>query len=206
MQKYIIRVLFLLMTLGLGAFPVWAQAEGSSADLTGLVFDSAKSGIGGAVITTVNLDTMLSRTTTTDSNGAYRLPLLQPGDYEIKVKAEGFNSQVKRGITLTVGQTVAVNFELTLGIKTQVEVIAVETPLIETERTHQAATITQRPINNLPINGRNFLDFAKLTPGVVEESPEVTKILIPQLQTSGLSFAGQNGRSNNIQIDGVDQN
>ncbi|HEU0186141.1 MAG TPA: hypothetical protein VFS27_12550, partial [Blastocatellia bacterium] len=77
---------------------------------------------------------------------------------------------------------------------------------IEPERTHQASTITQRPINNLPINGRNFLDFARLTPGVIEESPAVTSVQVTALTTSGLSFSGQNGRANTIQIDGVDNN
>src|SRR5215467_8935698 len=85
-------------------------------------------------------------------------------------------------------------------------VIETDEPLIETDRTHQSATITQRPINDLPIDGRNFLDFAKLTPGVVEESPAIVGAKLAPITTSGLSFAGQNGRANSVQIDGVDNN
>src|SRR5262249_54016869 len=96
--------------------------------------------------------------------------------------------------------------ELTPGGPKDAVVVETDEPMIETERTHQSSTITQRPINNLPINGRNFLDFARLTPGVVEESPTITSVQIAPLTTSGLSFGGQNGRGNSVQIDGVDNN
>src|SRR5262245_52754028 len=122
----------------------------------------------------------------------------------MKIEVNGFSTQIKKEITLTVGQVLTLNFDLALGSPK----VVVETaePLIETERTHQSSTITQRPINSLPINGRNFLDFARLTPGVVEESPAIVAAQLAPLTTSGLSFAGQNGRANSIQIDGVDNN
>jgi hypothetical protein len=183
-----------------------AQAQGSSADLTGVVFDSSRAVVSNATVTAVNLQTMLTRTTTTDTNGAYRISLLPPGEYEVKVKASGFNLQVKRGITLTVGQTAAINFDLLIGVKMETEVIETSMALIEPERAGQASTITQKQINNLPINGRNFMEFARLAPGVVEESPSVSNTQLPQLPTSGLSFAGQSGRANSAQIDGVNNN
>ncbi|HEY8459516.1 MAG TPA: hypothetical protein VIM99_04000 [Blastocatellia bacterium] len=107
---------------------------------------------------------------------------------------------------LTVGQALTLNFEMAIGSLEKTVVIDTDEPLVETERTHESATITQRPINKLPINGRNFLDFARLTPGVVEESPTITGAQVGALTTSGLSFAGQNGRANSVQIDGVDNN
>src|SRR5262249_50411382 len=110
------------------------------------------------------------------------------------------------GIMLTVGQSLTLNFEMEIGAIEKAVVIETDEPLIETDQAHQSATITQRPINKLPINGRNFLDFAKLTPGVVEESPTITNVQVAALTTSGLSFAGQNGRANSVQIDGVDDN
>src|SRR5262249_13647187 len=110
-----------------------------------------------------------------------------------------------RGITITIGQTVVIDFQLQLGAQaTEIEVVSDEAPIIEIERTHQADTITQRPIQALPTNGRNFLNFSLLMAGVVEENPAVS--YPPQLQTSHLSFAGQNGRANNVTIDGVDNN
>ncbi|HKX30316.1 MAG TPA: carboxypeptidase regulatory-like domain-containing protein [Blastocatellia bacterium] len=206
MFKQLIRGLCLLAVLCLGAVPIWAQAQGSSADLTGTVFDPSKALIKGATVTATNVETMLTRVVTSGPNGVYRISLLPPGTYEVKSEAQGFSPQVKRGVTLTVGQTAVINFELPLGVKMEVEVIDTSVPLLEMERTHQASTITQKPINNLPINGRNFLDFAKLTPGVSDESPLVTKVAVPQIPTSGLSFGGQNGRANSVLIDGVDNN
>jgi len=206
MLKQIVKVFCLLSALGLGALPAMAQARSSSADLTGVVLDPSKSSVRGATVTVANIATGLIRSGATDANGVYRVPLLPPGVYEVKVEVNGFNTQIKKGITLTVGQTLALNFEMTLGGPNEAVLIETDEPLVEPERTHQSSTITQKPINNLPINGRNFLDFARLTPGVVEESPTITSVQVGALTTSGLSFAGQNGRANSVLIDGVDNN
>src|SRR5262245_17981999 len=206
MFKNSIRVFSLLGFLVLSALPALGQARSSSADLTGVVLGAAKIPVSGALITTTNLATGLIRTAKTDAMGTYRISLLPPGQYEVKIEVQGFNRQIKKGIILTVGQIAVINFELTQGGADEDQVIETDAPVVETERTHQAQTITQRPINRLPINGRNFLDFTRLTPGAVEEPPAVTNVQIPALTTSGLSFAGQNGRANSVLIDGVDNN
>ena len=206
MLKQIVKVFCLLSALGLGALPALAQARSSSADLTGTVSDPSKSPIRGASVTATNIATGLARNGATDANGVYRIPLLPPGEYEVKIEVNGFSTQIKKGITLTVGQILTLNFEISSGGPIDSASIETDQPLIETERTHQSSTITQRPINKLPINGRNFLDFARLTPGAVEESPTITSVQVVPLTTSGLSFAGQNGRANTVQIDGVDNN
>src|SRR5262245_1917665 len=172
MLKQIVRAICLLGALGLGASPALAQARSSSADLTETVSDPAKSPIRGASVTATNFAIGLSRSATTDANGVYRIPLLPSGVYEVKIEINGFSTQIKKGVMLTVGQILTLNFEMALGGPKESVVIETDEPLIETERTHQSSTITQRPINELPINGRNFLDFARLTPGVVEESSE----------------------------------
>src|SRR5215468_10481864 len=204
--KQIVKVFCLISALGLGALPALAQARSSSADLTGTVSDSSKSVVRGATVTAANVATGLARSGATNANGIYLIPLLPPGEYEVKIEVNGFNTQIKKGITLTVGQTLVINFEISRGGPIDSVLVETAEPLIETERTHQSSTITQRPINKLPINGRNFLDFARLTPGVVEESPTITSVQVGPLTTSGLSFSGQNGRANSVQIDGVDNN
>src|SRR5215510_14997727 len=206
MIKQIVKVLCLFIALGLGASLAFGQARSSSADLTGTVSDPSKTPIRGANVTATNLAIGLARSAMTDVNGAYRIPLLPPGVYEVKIELNGFSTQVKKDVTITVGQTLTLNFEMALGGPKEAVVIETDEPLTEPERTHESSTITQRPINNLPINGRNFLDFARLTPGVVEEPSTITNNQIGALQTSGLSFAGQNGRANSVQIDGVDNN
>ncbi|MBO0857373.1 MAG: TonB-dependent receptor [Chloracidobacterium sp.] len=204
MLKRVLNVFCLLCALGPGALHFFAQARSSSADLTGTVSDQAKSPIRGASVTATNFATALTRSATTDVKGAYRIPLLPPGVYEVKIELKGFSTQIKKGVTLTVGQTMTLNFMMSIGDSKNALVVETDEPLIETERTYQSSTITQGPINSLPINGRNFLDFATLTPGVSGESPAIVQI--GPLTTSGLSFAGQNGRANSVQIDGVDNN
>jgi hypothetical protein len=206
MLKQTIKMLCLLSALTLNAANIWGQAQSSSADLTGTVLSSSKSSLPGVTVTALNLSTGLVRAVTTDATGNYRISLLPPGRYEVKVEARGFNTHVKRGIILTVGQTAVINFEMALGAIKEAEVVETDAPVIETERTHQASTITLRSILNFPINGRKFLDFAKLTPGVVEESPAVMDVQTPAMTTSGLSFSGLNGRGNSVLIDGVDNN
>jgi hypothetical protein len=204
--KQIVKVFCLLIALGLGALPALAQARSSSADLSGIVSDQSKSPVPGATVVATNIATGLARNGVSDSNGVYRIPLLPPGEYEVKIEVNGFNTQIKKGITLTVGEIFPLNFEVSRSGTIDSVSVETEQPLIEPERTHQSSTITQRPINNLPINGRNFLDFARLTPGVIEESPAITSVQVTALTTSGLSFSGQNGRANTVQIDGVDNN
>src|SRR5262245_36294333 len=206
MLKQTAKVFCLLSVLGLGALLALAQSRSSSADMTGTVSDPSKLPLRGATVTATNLATGLARGVTTDASGVYRIPLLPPGVYEVKIEIKGFSAQIKKGVILTVGQILTLNFEMAIGDSKEALVIETGEPLIETERTHQSSTITQRPINELPINGRNFLDFARLTPGVVEESPAITIAQVGALTTSGLSFAGQNGRANSVQIDGVDNN
>lgn len=206
MLKQTIRIVCLLIALGLSADKIWGQAQSSSADLTGNVLSPTQSSLPGVTVTALNLSTGLLRLSVTDATGNYRIPLLPPGKYEVKVEATGFNTQIKRGINLTVGQTAVINFKMVLGVDNEAEVIETETPVVETERTHQSSTITRKLILNFPINGRNFLDFARLTPGVVEESPAVTGVQPAALISSGLSFGGLNARANSVLIDGVDNN
>jgi hypothetical protein len=206
MLKQTIKMLCLLSALSLIAPNICGQARSSSADLAGVVLSPSQSSLPGVTVTALNLSTGLARTVTTDAKGNYRIPLLPPGKYEVKVEAPGFNTQVKRGITLTVGQIALVNFEMVLGAIKEAEVVETDTPVIETERTHQSSTIAQLSILRFQLNGLKFLDFARLTPGVIEEVPAVTSVQTPAMMTSGLSFSGLNARGNSVMIDGVDNN
>lgn len=188
--------LFLALSLAL-----WGQASASSADLTGTVLDASKAVVPGATITATNVATKLTRSAVTNESGEYRIPLLPPGTYDVKAEAKGFTTGVRKGLVLTVGQVAVVGFDLTVGSTATEVVVTGEAPVIETERSQQSDTITQTPIVNLPINGRNFLNFTLLTPGVVEANPNIPTL--QQIPNSGLSFGGQNARSNSVSIDGA---
>lgn len=200
-SKFLVWALFLLLP----ATPASAQAEIASADLKGVVSDVSHEVIPGATITVTEEAMGISRQVTADAAGQYRVLLLRPGTYAAKVEATGFESQIVTGITLTVGQIARMDFRLTPGVvASTIEVFAVM-PTTETEKTQQANTLEQQRIRELPINRRNFLDFALLTPGVTESNTMVddTDFRVSQAPHSGLSFAGNNGRRNFVSIDGA---
>src|SRR5438876_9447033 len=91
------------------AISAWGQSQASSADLKGSIFDPSRATVPGATVTASNINTGVSRSTVSDSTGGYRIALLQPGEYEVRVEAAGFAAQRHRGIILTVGQTAVID-------------------------------------------------------------------------------------------------
>lgn len=186
----------------LGPTPLQGQSGSTTGEIRGTVTDATHAVVPGVSLTATHLQTGLARTTTTDEKGEYRFALLPPGAYDVKAEKAGFNTITHKGLELTVGLHLISDFPLNVApVPQAVEVVEVN-PILESLRTQQASTITQRSINDLPINGRNFLEFTLLTPGVVEANPNVP--LLKQLPSTGLSFAGQNGRANMVTIDGAD--
>ena len=181
---------------------LYGQSGSTTGEVRGTVTDAARAVVPGAAVTITRAGTGLSRTAISDGSGVYRFAVLPPGSYDLKVQRSGFTTVTQRGIEVRVGEYVVMDVALQLAtVAHEVEVPALAS-VVESLRTQQAATVTQRAINYLPINGRNFLEFALLTPGVVEANPNIP--LLKQLPSSGLSFAGQNGRSNGVTIDGAD--
>src|SRR5262249_39753235 len=129
----------------------------------------------------------------------------QAGNYELKIDAPSLAVYTRRPLQVRIGQTVIADARLQPSSIQQEVVIQEEAPLVEMEKTHQADTLTEVQIQNLPINERNFLNFTLLTPGVTDSNGLVT-FTLPQTASSGLSFLGQGGRSNSVTIDGADNN
>src|SRR5215813_10574796 len=183
----------------------FAQSQTSSGDMKGTVTDSTGAVLPGATVTVTNIDTGIERSGMSDNVGNFRFFLLPPAEYELKVQLPSFSIYTRRPVEVTVGQIVVINAVLQPAAVQQ-EILVQETSFqVETEKTHQSDTITEKQIESLPINERNFLNFSLLTPGVTD-SKALVSFSLPQAPTSGLSFLGQNGRSNNVTIDGVDNN
>jgi len=199
-----------LCMLGVAMFAlvnsVFPQAQVSSGDLAGSISDSKGAAIGAAKITASDADRGIARSATSGDDGEYRIALLPPGTYTVRVEAKGFTTKVIQGATIQVGETLRLNVPLEVGaVSTEITVQAAP-PVIDTERTQQANILEKQRIDNLPINRRNYLDFALLAPGVVETNDLVdsTDYRVVQTPQSGLSFGGSNGRGNNFTIDGVE--
>lgn len=180
-----------------------AQSQARTAELSGTITDESGGVIPGAQVTAENLETGLSRSVITGEDGIYRIPLLPPGPYEVRVEMAGFSTKINRGVVLTVGQFAELDVSLEVS-PTQTEVVVqANAEIIEKESTVQSSTIDETQIDNLPINGRNYLEFTLLTPGTASQNSLLTFSAV-QTPTSGLSFSGQDQRSNFVAIDGAD--
>ena len=204
-MKRISSVVFSCSLLVLNAIAIYAQAT-ATAELRGRVTDPNGAVITGATVTATDAARGTVRTVTTDADGNYVILSLPPSNYTVKVEAAGFASKTVTNVLLAVGQNLALDVDLAIGgVGAVVDVAAGEQQLVDTERTQQSTLISARQLNNLPINRRNFLDFALLTPGVsdADNINDSTDFRVAQTPQSGLSFGGNNGRGNSINVDGA---
>ena len=177
------------------------QAQSNAADLQGTVKDSAGAVVPNANVTIRNPGTNLTRNTTTNDEGFYRIVNVPPGDYEVSVEAPNFKKAVLTKVVVTVGQTANFDVVLETGqITESVTISDATSDVVETTKTAVATTIDQQRINNLPINERNYLSFALTTSTVGRDNGRP----IGPAPTTGLNFGGQRGRSNLVQVDGAD--
>jgi hypothetical protein len=191
----------LITILLLCANVAFGQAQSNAADLQGTVQDATGAVVANATVTARNPATNLSRTTTSNDEGFYRLINLPPGDYEVTVEAASFKKTVLPKVTITVGQRAEVNVTLELGQLSEIVTVSDATAeIVETSKTAVSTTIDQQRINNLPINERNYLSFALTTSTVGRDNGRP----IGPAPTTGLNFGGQRGRSNLVQVDGAD--
>jgi Carboxypeptidase regulatory-like domain/TonB dependent receptor len=198
---YSIALVFLFS--GSGA----AQQNVTSATLSGRIEDARGAVVSGASVTATHVETNQRLTTLSDQEGRYRFPYLRIGTYDLKIEAPGF-STINKQLTASVGQALDLSIQLDVaGLAAEVN-IGSDVPIVETVRTQITETIRPREINELPLNGRNFLDLALLIPGV---SPTNTGSNQRFAETSavpgqGISIAGQRNLYNSFIVDGVSAN
>ncbi len=189
--------LMLVLLLGSGA----AFAQGvATADLRGTITDPQGAVVSGATVTIRDKTRNFERSTTTNATGDYLLLAVPPGEYEVTVEAQGFARMVTSGVTLTVGQGADLSIELKAAGATEVIEVLGTPELVETQRSTASTTIQQTRIDNLPINGRNYIFFTLTNSQVARD----TAPSIGVAQTSGLNFGGQRARSNLVNVDGAD--
>jgi hypothetical protein len=180
-----------------------SQADIAGSILKGKIVDQNGSVVIGARVTVRNTERGVTRNVLTDAEGAYRLPPLQPGIYEIRVQADGFQSRLLTGVVLTVGQIAVRDVQLQIGQVAESVQVGDLKNLVETERTQQSATVERRQIATLPNPSRNFTSYIFTLPGVADVSAaRVQQSRAINLPTSGFSMGAGNGRSNSISIDG----
>src|ERR1044072_3241026 len=189
----------LVLSAHLAAFPQQAP----NATLTGTITDQMGAVIAGARVTATQTATGIKRDTVTNSYGTYVFSNMTPGDYELSIESPGFATKVTKPLALNVGQTVTFNTHLDVDMaKIDVHQITEFIPPIDTSNSVIDGVIRSREVQSLPLNGRNFLELALLTPG---NSP-APSFDPTKTNTVVISSAGQLGRGGNVTIDGADTN
>jgi hypothetical protein len=177
-----------------------SSAQVNTVNLSGSVLDPQNLAVTDAKITVKNSNTGFERTVTTDTHGRYELVGLPPGVYSLSVEAQGFATLTNTSLTLTLGTTSEYNPQLQLMTSAASVNVSASPDLVETSKTDVSNTITQTQIDNLPINGRNYINFTLLNSQAArDDTPS-----IGAAPTSGLNFGGQRGRSNEVSVDGAD--
>ena len=159
------RLIPILLVLAVTISPAWAQV--TSATILGTVTDSTGGVLPGVDVTVTHLDTNSVRMGLTDDTGRYRISQLALGAYEVRAELAGFQTAVRQGLNLNLGQEAVVNLTLSVGAITEQVIVTGAAPLVETTNSAISGLIDDKQIRDLPLNGRSFTELAVLQPGVV---------------------------------------
>src|SRR5712664_2223711 len=202
--RWSLQVLFAIVIIfSAGAHALFAQVSSAGAQLSGTVTDATGAVVARAALTLRDLDTNRTYTATATEAGFYVLPNVTPGRYELKVSYTGFANFTRTGIVLTVGQTATINVALDVASRGDQIMVDTEAPVIEPTKTEISQVIGTSQIQELPISGRLFTDFALLTPGVATSRTSLGTTFT-DFETTQISFAGMRSFSNEITVDGAD--
>ena len=208
MKPIRIKTIWLLLCLVFAPAVAHAQGVGSSGDIRGVVTDPAGAVIPKATIVAEDTEKGIRRTSVTDGNGQYEFTGLPPGTYRVTAKISGFQTEILKDVTVSVGQTLLLDIGMKISSGTEVIEVTSEPPVVEPERSHQADTVSEQFIADLPIDRRDYLTYTLLMPGVSDSTRLASDqdFRVKQTPQSGLSFYGSNGRGNSVTVDGGEAN
>src|SRR5262245_9506683 len=191
--------------------PAHAAAQIATATLSGAVRDDTGAALPNTAVTAKNTATSATRTTTTGNDGRYRFAALEPGVYEVRAELARFKTAIRTGVVLTVGGTTDADVTMSLGQIAEQVTVGAEAPLIESAKTELSRVVSTVEIESLPISGRNFVDFVKLSSGVATGRENVgggafkePDVGVGSAAAPRLSFGGQPELNTMIQVDGAD--
>ncbi len=192
-------VSLVLMVMSLA--PLSFAAQEPTGGIEGTVSDPQGAVVPNATVTIRNTSTNATRTVSAGDDGHYKAASLPPGTYEVKVTAQGFKSHVAPGVTVEVGRTTPLDVKLEIGGSSETVTVTGggEAQIDRTDNTVSGVVGTVQ-IQNLPLNGRNFLDLARLQPGA--ETVDGGSFDPTKANYTGVSIGGQAGRSTQITVDG----
>lgn len=196
------KINWLMLSCFVLQFSLFAYAQGGAAtgDLHVTVKDPSGNGVGNATVMVLDVAKGVMRSATGDGQGGYSAHLLPPATYTVTVEAAGFAKIQSTGVSITVGGVVELPVNLSVSATREVVEVSSQAELVETSRSSTTDTIGERRIDNLPINGRNYINFTLTDSQVVRDNAPNTGAA----PTSGLNMSGQRARSNLVNVDGAD--
>jgi hypothetical protein len=195
LKTFIVSLLVVLLS-GM----LFGQGGVATGDLHVTVKDAKGNLVANATVTVSDVAKGLERKATGDGEGGYSARLLPPGTYAVTVEAAGFGKAEAKDVSITVGGVVELPVALAVASGKEVVEVSSQAELVETSRTSTTDTIGQRRIDNLPINGRNYINFTLTDSQVVRDNAPS----LGAAPTSGLNMSGQRARSNLVNVDGAD--
>lgn len=205
--KYTVCCLALMLGAAIARTPV--QAQSTTADVVGTVMDSSGAVIPGATAELTNVDTGEKHAITSSGSGEYTFTLLKPGRYSLTVTAPGFKVFKVNSFALAVGDRSRQDSRLDVGGTGEVVTVDAAPPALHTDTSALITTVTEKATQELPLNGRNFINLVQVIPGATEglnNSLASGNRPDDRRQTSSVSVNGQADMMNNQMVDGIDNN
>ena len=170
--------------------PIALFGQSSNGSISGTFTDENGAAMPGVTVSATNTATGAERNTVSNAVGHYQIGLLPPGAYNVKAELSGFQTARRDHVVVNVGTDSNLNIKLKLGVAETLTITAAA-PVVDTTRSEVSSVVNERAIQNLPANGRNFIDFVLTTPGVVRDT------------RGDISFGGQRGTLNSMVVDGA---
>ncbi|MGA8029989.1 MAG: carboxypeptidase-like regulatory domain-containing protein, partial [Bryobacteraceae bacterium] len=205
--RMFIRSLLLMVLL-----PLWcnfSEAQVTTGTIVGTVTDASGGVVSHAKVTVTNIGTDASRSMDSDEAGNYAFNLLRAGQYRVHIEAPGFQSFEVDQATVGVGDTLRIDAHIQVGESSETVEVTSEAPLLQTDSSAVQSTVTERAVQDLPLNGRNLTGLVQVQPGVNAGPPNaISSGNRPddRRPTSAYSANGQSDLFNNNQVDGLDNN
>lgn len=198
---------FLVAALLIGPSFAWGQQ--TTADVVGTVTDPSGGVIPNATVTIRNLGTGEQRTVTTTGAGDYTIPLLNPATYSLTVTSQGFQTFSAPSFTIAAGDRMRIDAHMLIGQASQTVAVTAQGTGLQTDSSMVQSLIGTETTQDLPLNGRNFMQEVQLSPGVNEGPPNTGGLASggatdDHRQTADASVNGQSDLVNNMQLDGMD--
>jgi hypothetical protein len=181
-------------------------AQNNTSEITGVIYAPGREPLHGATLTATDLARGISRSITSGPDGDYALKLLRPGHYQLTYAAQGYETIILNDVELQIGEVRRQDVDFNAETAKLSVTVTSEAPAVEPERIQQSTTISSAVVENLPINLRTYLSFALLAPGVVDSTTvtDANDYRNPATPNSGLAIGGDNGRTNQFSVDGIE--